>query len=127
MALELPGGPLRPGLGRITDRRTFGRLRRRGTRVTVGGVSVVWVAPTGDAAETRPRVAFAVGRQAGGAVLRNRVRRRLRACLAQLAAAGELPPGAYLVRAGAEAATTPFPQLCATVGAAVQAATAGRR
>ena len=43
-----------------------------------------------------PRVAYAVGRKAGGAVARNQVRRRLRA--ATRAHAGELEPGrAYLV------------------------------
>ena len=45
-----------------------------------------------------PRVAYAVGRRVGGAVARNRVRRRLRA--ATRAHAGELEPGrAYLVGA----------------------------
>lgn len=43
-----------------------------------------------------PRVAYAVGRKAGGAVARNQVRRRLRA--ATRAHARELEPGrAYLV------------------------------
>ena len=43
-----------------------------------------------------PRVAYAVGRRAGGAVARNKVRRRLRA--ATRAHARELEPGcAYLV------------------------------
>ena len=43
-----------------------------------------------------PRVAYAVGRKAGGAVARNRVRRRLRA--ATRAHSAELEPGrAYLV------------------------------
>ena len=43
-----------------------------------------------------PRVAYAVGRRAGGAVARNLVRRRLRA--ATRAHASELEPGrAYLV------------------------------
>jgi ribonuclease P protein component len=43
-----------------------------------------------------PRVAYAVGRRAGGAVARNRVRRRLRA--ATRAHASELEPGrAYLI------------------------------
>lgn len=43
-----------------------------------------------------PRVAYAVGRKAGGAVARNRVRRRLRA--ATRAHAQEFEPGrAYLV------------------------------
>ncbi len=40
-----------------------------------------------------PRVAYAVGRAIGGAVVRNRVRRRLRAIVRRLS----LAPGLYLV------------------------------
>ena len=49
-----------------------------------------------------PRVAYAVGRRVGGAVARNRLRRRLRAVVA--AAAPRLAPGAYLVSAGPDLA-----------------------
>jgi ribonuclease P protein component len=60
--------------------------------------------------ETPPRVAYGVGRAVGGAVDRNRVRRRLRAavseCEAHLA-----PGGTYLVSAGREVLTMPFAQL----------------
>lgn len=41
-----------------------------------------------------PQVAFAIGRTAGTAVKRNRVRRQLRAVLRQRST--ELPPGLYL-------------------------------
>jgi ribonuclease P protein component len=61
--------------------------------------------PTGPA-----RVAFAVGRRTGGAVQRNRVRRRLRAALRHLN--DELQPGsAYLVGGGTEALTMAFDAL----------------
>lgn len=50
-----------------------------------------------------PRLAFAIGRSAGTAVVRNRIRRRLRALFVDLAP--ELPPGTYLVSAGTAAAT----------------------
>lgn len=59
----------------------------------------------------RPRVAYAVSRSAGSAVRRNRIRRRLRAAIHELEAAGALPPGAYLVGAGPEALTMPFTEL----------------
>jgi ribonuclease P protein component len=66
--------------------------------------------PTGPA-----RVAFAVGRRTGGAVQRNRVRRRVRAALRHLT--DELQPGtAYLVGAGAEALTMPFDALVQGLG-----------
>ena len=54
------------------------------------------------------RVAYAVPRAVGTAVVRNRVRRRLRAMTAELAREGALPAGLYLVgaRPGAEALAT---------------------
>lgn len=81
--------------------------------------------PTGVAAPTGVRVAFAVGRAAGGAVARNRLRRRLRAVVDDLARGGVgLPNGTYLVSARAEAqALTPF-ELRDAVATAVTAATA---
>ena len=67
-----------------------------------------------------PRVAFAIGRKVGGAVVRNRLRRRLRAIAAELG----LPPGAYLIAAGPAAATLAFPDLRVLVQRAVQDAAA---
>ncbi len=62
-----------------------------------------------------PRVAYAVGRKVGGAVVRNRVRRRLRASVVRHRA--ELRPGAaYLFGAGRDAATVPFTELETAVG-----------
>jgi ribonuclease P protein component len=49
------------------------------------------------------RLAFAVPRRVGTAVVRNRVRRRLRAGFAELAAAGAVPSGTYLLGVGPEA------------------------
>jgi ribonuclease P protein component len=55
------------------------------------------------------RVAYAIPRAVGGAVVRNRIRRRLRAMIAQLGPADGLAPGLYLVgaRPGAEGCTSP--------------------
>ena len=61
-----------------------------------------------------PRIAYAVGRRVGPAVVRNRIRRRLRA--AAHAHRAELRPGGvYLFGAGPAAATTPFPELDAAM------------
>ncbi len=87
--------------GRIRDRATFAALaavprRRRGPlslRFTPGG--------------DEARVAYAIGRNAGGAVRRNRIRRRLRAVVAELDRAGALAPGAYLIGAGAAVVSLP--------------------
>ena len=56
-------------------------------------------------------MAFAVGRTVGGAVLRNRIRRRLRAALRELRADGRLPAGTYLVGGQAELAHLPWSAL----------------
>ena len=116
----------RPVLWRITDRATFDELRRRGQRARQGPLTVTFLAPTlastpssapasvPDGADQPPRVAFAIGKAAAGAVVRNRIRRRLRAALRGLRSEGALPTGAYLVAvgaAGASVATMPWAEL----------------
>ena len=92
---------------RIRDRATFEALA--GTRRTRRGpLSVRYVAVPGD---TDARVAYAIGRDAGSAVRRNRIRRRLRAAIARAEARGQLPAGAYLLGAGPEVLTMPFTEL----------------
>ena len=67
-----------------------------------------------------PRVAYAIGRPVGGAVVRNRVRRRLRA--ATRAHAAVLEPGhAYLVHAAPGAAQRTYADLAASLGSALGA------
>ena len=63
---------------------------------------------------TPPRVAYSVGRPVGSAVVRNRVKRRLRAVLADLAGPeAALPPGpgAYLVSVRPHAARCTYADL----------------
>ncbi len=67
-----------------------------------------------------PRVAYAVGRGVGGAVVRNRVRRRLRA--ATRAHAEELVPGsAYLVGTSPSAAGKSYAELSVSLHDALRA------
>lgn len=100
----------------------LGSTRARGRS---GPVRVAWAAgPDDDPAPVR--VAYAVARTAGPAVVRNRIRRRLRPMIADLDAAGALAPGAYLVAARAECATLPAPDLRRHLAAAVAGATRGR-
>lgn len=71
-------------------------------------------------ADGPPRVAYAIGRSVGSAVVRNRIRRRLRVIVA--ARVDDLAPGAYLVAARREALSMPFTELEAKVGDALTAA-----
>jgi ribonuclease P protein component len=120
-ALEVPAVDApRPPLWRIRDRRTFSALRRHGRRARRGALAVTWLAPT-DASP--PQAAFVVGRSAGGAVARNRVRRRLRAALRELQAADRLPGGTYLVSGTIQVADLPWTELVELVGSAVDEVT----
>ncbi len=66
----------------------------------------------------RPRVAFAIPKTAGNAVVRNRIRRRLRAVVAET---GVLEPGtAYLFSASRPVASMPYPDLAESVKALVR-------
>jgi ribonuclease P protein component len=105
--------------GRVRDRATFLAFRRARRRVRRGPLTVTFVpgAPTDS-----PRVAYAIGRRVGGAVVRNRLRRRLRAVVAELDPV--LEPGAYLVGASVEAASLSFGELQAIMSELLRA-TAG--
>lgn len=109
-------------VSRIGDRATFEALRRSRNRARRGPISVTYAVV---AAAEEPAVAYALGRRTGGAVVRNRIRRRLRAAVAQGTAG--LAPGAYLVSAGPEAAELPFEELRETLVAAMRQAGEARR
>lgn len=64
----------------------------------------------------RPSAGYAVGRSVGPAVVRNLVRRRLRAAFAELAPA----PGTYLVAADESARRLPYGQLRQDLAAALR-------
>jgi len=69
----------------------------------------------------RREVAYAVNRKVGNAVQRNRLRRRMRAIVAERAAA--LPTGAYLVRSGPEGPALEFRELKVAMSRAMEKAT----
>jgi ribonuclease P protein component len=98
-------------IGRVRDRATFAALTRAERHVR--GPLAVRSIP--GAAGTPPRVAYAVGGGVG-AVVRNRVRRRLRAAVARAEAQLDVG-GAYLVSARPEALTMPFDDLVDTLAA----------
>ena len=99
-------GP-RPTVGlidRIRHRDAFARLRREGIRVRVDSL---WCSFVPDSGVAPPRVAFAIGRAAGSAVQRNRLRRRLRAILG----ACDVPAGLLLIGADRAATEHSFAEL----------------
>lgn len=70
-----------------------------------------------------PRVAFGVGRKVGGAVVRNKVRRRLRAIMTDLARdPSTLPGGTYLLVVRPGVVNVPYVQLAQDVAGACQEA-----
>jgi ribonuclease P protein component len=81
---------------RLSDRGSFDRIRAEGSRFSHGELWMIWVA---DDAACPPRVGYAIGRAVGTAVDRNRVRRRLRALIAEQARTRRVPAGLYLVGA----------------------------
>ena len=107
----------------IRERSTFralaqGRRRRR-------GVLMVTCAVVGSRSDP-PRVAYAVGRGVGGAVVRNRVRRRLRTAT-RLHAAELVSGTAYLVSARAAASTSSYAELSSSLHEALRALREDRR
>ena len=99
-------------VGRVQGADRFAALGRTPHRVRCGPLRVSWVpAPDGSTA----CVAYAIGRRVGPAVVRNRLRRRLRAILAEVRPA----PGDYLVVTDPGAVSLPFSELKALVSKAL--------
>ncbi len=110
-------GPSRP-----RPRPDFGlihRVRRRATFAELSRVrprrhGAVWVRRVRCPVDGPPQVAFAIGSHVGNAVIRNRIRRRLRASL-QGISSGLVPGAAYLVGATPGAAVATQSELAASL------------
>lgn len=114
-----PAAP-RPQLWRISDRSSFQELRRHGRRARRGPLVATYAADPGG---RPPRVGFTIGKAAGGATVRNRIRRRLRAALREELVAGRLPAGTYVLGGSAELATLPWDELRSVVRRTLAAVT----
>jgi len=105
-------------IGPIRSRTDFQRLRRHGRRTRLGPF---WCAHLTTSVDEQVLVAFAINRAVGNAVTRNRLRRRLRAIVADLG----LPPGLYLFGCRPAANELTFDKIRSTlVGLPAQVATA---
>ncbi len=106
-ARQGPRPPVRL-IGRIRTRGDFERLRRDGRRVRI---EPFWCSHLSDPLSNPPRVAFAISRAVGNAVIRNRLRRRLRAIVTDL----DIPPGLYLIGCRPTASELSFDQIVSTL------------
>jgi ribonuclease P protein component len=118
MAVRPPVPGPKKGLAPIRSRHTFEELRRTRSRGRAGPLTVAFVPQN---AWSGSEVAYAINRQVGNAVIRNRLRRRLRSILAGLAPS--LPAGAYLVRTGPDAPLLAFDELKVAMSRALGQAT----
>lgn len=109
-----------PTVGRIRDRKAFQQLRRPEGRGRRGPIRVAFVSFRPRIDEPGLQVAYAVGRRCGNAVQRNRLRRRLRAAVREVA--GGARPGKYLLNASVEVAGLGYSELVRGVGQAMDQA-----
>lgn len=100
----------------LNSRRTFEELRAAGQRGASPLIKVRFL----PASAGPPLVAYAISKRVGGAVVRNRIRRRLRAAVDHVSA--ELSPGAYLLTPEPSCRTAPFDQLTEALRRSVSAA-----
>lgn len=128
-----------PADARIRSSQDFGSALKRGRRAARGGVVVHWApatVPSQDIAAQPPtppaadanrtaRAGFVVSKAVGNAVMRNKVKRRLRHAVA--AELPHWPPGTdVVVRATPRAAERDFAQLQRDLTEAVQSARTGK-
>ena len=111
-AIRRPGAQPARKPARLKKAREFQRVRQQGRSIGAALLTLGW-APNALAVS---RCGYTVGKRVGGAVMRNRVKRRLREIIRLQARAGQLAPSYDLVliaRTGAAQAS--YQQLAAEV------------
>lgn len=109
----------------VRSREDFAALSRSRARGWSGPIWVVHAAPSNTQCPVA-RVAYAVSKKVGTAVVRTRVRRRLRPVMDQLDAAGHLAPGGYLVGVRPDVVGLPGAELRRHLARAVASSTGAR-
>ena len=107
-------------VGRITSRAVFADLQRARARGASGPVRATFLPSKEGAPGVFPQVGYAIGRNCGGAVVRNSLRRRAREVVRS--EAPSLPRGCYLLRLAPAAATLEPAGLRADVATALRRA-----
>ena len=107
-------------VGRITSRAAFADLQRSRARGSSGPVRALFVPAAESDQGVFPQVGYAIGRNCGGAVVRNSLRRRVREVARSESAT--LPRGTYLLRLEPSAAALEAAALRADVAAALHRA-----
>ena len=113
------------GFGKLTRRDEF-TAARKGRRSHALTLTAQIAQRAADKAELGPRVGLTVTKKTGGAVERNRIKRRLRAAVRLADASASDRAADHVLIAKSEALTAPFDRLAADVAAAL-AARSGRR
>jgi ribonuclease P protein component len=105
-------------IGPIRSRHTHEALRRSSSRGRSGSLTVLFLEQN---SWSEAEVAYAISRRVGTAVVRNRLRRRLKAIMTELAPS--LVAGAYVVRTGPGSSTLDYEELRVAMSRAVERAT----
>ena len=120
MAFPGEGGGARRGKRRRLSRSAeFDRVFREG-RSHASRYLVLHAFPRPDAGEEEPRLGVSVGRKVGGAVERNRVRRRLREMVRLTAALPEQAGHDYVLIGRRAALNAPFDRMVADFAGALK-------
>ena len=109
----------------VRSREDFAALSRSRARGSSGPIWIVHAPPT-DPEHPVAQVAYAVSKKVGTAVVRNRVRRRLRPLMDDLDAHGLVPPGGYLIGARPDVVGLPAADLRRHLVRAVESSTGVR-